>query len=35
MEFKFVFENPLSLSIGEKPDLMIVEFVEPDLFMSK
>lgn len=35
IELKFEFENPLSLSIGDVPDVMKVEFVEPDLFMSK
>ena len=29
------FDHPLSVSIGELPDLIVVEIVEPDLFISK
>lgn len=29
------FESPLSISIGEQPDIVTVEIVEPDLFISK
>ena len=32
---KYVFENPLSISIGEKPDILVIEFVEPQLFTSR
>ena len=32
---KFKFENPLSISIGDKPDILVIEFVEPQLFVSK
>lgn len=35
IELKFDFASPLSLSTGDRPDVMIVEFVEPDLFVSK
>ena len=32
---KFKFDNPLSISIGKKPDTLRLAFVEPDLFISK
>lgn len=32
---KFEFQNPLSVSIGDKPDVLLVDFVEPELFTSK
>ena len=35
LSLKFKFENPLSLSIGDKPDILTIEFVEPELFTSK
>lgn len=35
IELKLRFEFPLSLSIGESPDTLLVTFVEPDLFVSK
>ena len=35
MELKAKFEKPLSVSIGSKPDIMVIRFVEPELFISK
>ena len=35
LELKFIFENPLSISIGKRPDTLVLTFVEPDLFISK
>ena len=34
-ELKMIFDNPLSVSIGELPDRIIITFVEPELFISK
>ena len=31
---KLAFEHPLSVSIGEVPDIAQVVFVEPELFVS-
>ena len=30
-----MFEDPLSISKSEIPDILIIEFVEPELFLSK
>ena len=35
IELKIVFENPLSISIGDLPDKLVMTFVEPELFISK
>ena len=35
IHLKFKFENPLSVSIGREPDVLVIEFVEPQLFTSK
>ena len=35
MNLRFLFDNPLSLSYGVEPDVLVIEFVEPDLFTSK
>ena len=35
MLLKVKFEKPLSVSIGSKPDIMLIKFMEPDLFISK
>ena len=29
IHLKFKFENPLSVSIGREPDILVIEFVEP------
>ena len=33
--FRFEFENPLSISKSENPDILIIEFIEPELFVSR
>ena len=35
LKFKFNFDNPLSLSLGEEPDILVIEFVEPEFFIGK
>lgn len=35
IQLKLKFENPLSISIGDQPDIFIIKFEEPDLFVSK
>ena len=35
LSLKYSFDNPLSVSIGEQPDKLMIEFVEPQLFTSK
>ena len=35
LDIKIRFENPLSLSIGEKLDILKVTFIEHELFTSK
>lgn len=35
VELKFEFENPLSVSIGDEPDTLVIEFVENELFTSR
>ena len=35
MTLKFIFRNPLSVSIGKTPDIMNIRFTEPELFLSK
>ena len=35
MMLDFIFDNPLSISIGKRPDIMNIKFVEPSLFISK
>ena len=35
IDLKIVFDNPLSVSFGAKSDVLTVEFVEPESFISK
>ena len=35
IEIKIDFENPLSVSIGDSKDLFRVNFIKPELFVSK
>ena len=35
MVLKFKYENPLSISIGDRPDILKITFVEPEVFVSK
>jgi len=35
MMLKFKYENPLSISIGDRPDMLKITFVEPEVFVSK
>ena len=35
MGIKINFDNPLSVSIGDQPDVLWIKFVEPELFVSK
>ena len=32
---RFTFESPLSVSIGDEPDILTLEFVDTELFVSK
>ena len=35
LKLKFNFDHSLSLSLGEEPDILVIEFVEPELFIAK
>ena len=35
IDIKLTFQNPLSVSIGKKRDIIRVTFVDPELFISK
>lgn len=35
MLLKFKYEHPLSISIGDRPDILKITFVEPEVFVSK
>ena len=35
VQFKIDFENPLSISIGEKSDILVLKMEQPELFVSQ
>ena len=35
ISLKLKFDDPLSISIGQQEDILTIEFVEPNLFISK
>ena len=35
LKIQLKFENPLSISMGSQLDILVIKFIEPDLFVSK
>ena len=35
VKFKIYFENPLSISIGEESDILVLKMEQPELFVSQ
>ena len=35
IRLKFIFDSPLSISIGKKMDKLVISFLKPELFVSK